>query len=110
MDAILAGEIFKRIFLNENISVSIQISLKSVSKGLIDNRSALVQVMAWRRRGNKPLPEGNGDPVYRRIYAAPGGGHLGYSNWSHESLSLDDAQRYMTGDNNSLHDTLRPKV
>ena len=25
--------------------------------GAIDNKSALVQVMSWRRRGDKPLPE-----------------------------------------------------
>ena len=25
--------------------------------GLIDNKSALVQVIAWRRTGDKPLPE-----------------------------------------------------
>ena len=27
------------------------------SKSLIDNKPALVQVMAWRRQGDKPLPE-----------------------------------------------------
>ena len=57
MDAILADDIFKRIFVNENIRISIQISLKFVSKSLIDNKSVLVQVMAWRRTGDKPLPE-----------------------------------------------------
>ena len=25
--------------------------------GPMDNKSALVQVMAWRRKGDKPLPE-----------------------------------------------------
>ena len=25
--------------------------------GPIDNKSAFVQVMAWRRKGDKPLPE-----------------------------------------------------
>ena len=38
-------------------SVLIRISLKFVPKGPIDNKSALVQVMAWRRTGDKPLPE-----------------------------------------------------
>ena len=57
MGAILADDIFKRIFLNENVSISIQISLKIVPKGPIEHKSALVQVMAWRRTGNKPLPE-----------------------------------------------------
>ena len=54
---ILADDIFKCIFLKENISILIQMSLKFVSKGPIDNKSALFQVMAWRRTGDKPLPE-----------------------------------------------------
>ena len=57
MAAILADNIFKRIFLNENVRISIQISLKFVPNGTIDNKSALVQVMAWRLLGAKPLPE-----------------------------------------------------
>ena len=50
-------DIFKRIFLNENVSISIKISLKFVPKGLINNIPALVQIMAWRRSGDKPLSE-----------------------------------------------------
>ena len=42
-----ADAIFKRIFLNEKFRISIQTSLKSVPKGPIDNKSTLVQVMAW---------------------------------------------------------------
>ena len=57
MAAILANDIFKCIFLNEKVRISIKISLKFVPKGPIDNESALVQVMAWRRTGDKPLPE-----------------------------------------------------
>ena len=52
-----ADDIFKRIFLNENIRISIKISLKFVSKGLIKNIPALVLIMAWRRPGDKPLSE-----------------------------------------------------
>ena len=37
MAAILADDIFKHIFLNENIRISIQTSLKYVPNGLIDN-------------------------------------------------------------------------
>ena len=37
--------------------ISIQISLKFVPKNPIDNKSALVQVMAWCRTADKPLPE-----------------------------------------------------
>ena len=44
------------IFVNENVGIFIKISLKFVLKGTIDNKSALVQVMAWRRTGAKPLP------------------------------------------------------
>ena len=57
MAAILAGNIFKWIFLNENCRIPIQISLKYVLKSLIDNKPALVHVMAWRRTGDKLLHE-----------------------------------------------------
>ena len=57
MAANLADDIFNRILLNENVWILIKISLKFVPKGLIDNKPALVQVMAWRRTGDKPLPE-----------------------------------------------------
>ena len=57
MAAIVADNIFKWIFLNENVIISIEISLKSVPKGPINNIPALVQVMAWRRPGDKPLSD-----------------------------------------------------
>ena len=50
-------DIFKYIFLNENLWISIKISLKFVPKGPINNIPALVQVMAWRRPGDKPLSD-----------------------------------------------------
>ena len=43
-----ADDTFRRIFLNENIGISIKISLKFVPKGPINNIPALVQVMTWR--------------------------------------------------------------
>ena len=52
-----ANDIFKHIFLNENVSISIKISLKFVSKVRINNIPALVQIIAWRRPGDKPLSE-----------------------------------------------------
>ena len=52
-----ADDTFKRIFLNENIWISLKISLMFVSKVPIDNIPALVQVMAWHRPGDKPLSE-----------------------------------------------------
>ena len=52
-----ADDTFKYIFLNENVIISIQISLNFVPKGRINNISALVRIMAWRRPGDKPLSE-----------------------------------------------------
>ena len=49
--------IFKCIFLNANLWISINISLNFVPKGQIDNTLALVQIMAWHRPGDKPLSE-----------------------------------------------------
>ena len=54
---LFADDIFKRIFLNENVGISIKISLKFVHKGQINNIPALVQIMAWCRPGDKPLSE-----------------------------------------------------
>ena len=45
------------IFLNENVWTPIKISLKCVPKGPINNIPALVQIMALRRPGDKPLSE-----------------------------------------------------
>ena len=52
-----ADDIFKRIFFNENIWIPIKISLNFVPKGSITNIPALVQIMAWRGPGDKPLSE-----------------------------------------------------
>ena len=52
-----ADDILKRIFLNENVRISIEISLKFVPRGPINNIPSLVQIMAWRRPGDKPLSE-----------------------------------------------------
>ena len=48
---------FERIFLKENVIILIKISLKFVPNGPIDNITALAQIMAWRRPGDKPLYE-----------------------------------------------------
>ena len=50
-----ADDIFKCIFLNENVWIPIKNSLKFVPQGPINNIPALVQIMAWRRSGDKPL-------------------------------------------------------
>ena len=49
--------IFKRIFLNENVWILTKISLKFVARGPVYNIPALVLIMAWRRPGDKPLSE-----------------------------------------------------
>ena len=63
------------IFLNENDRILIQISLKFVPMCLFDNKPALVQVMACRRTGNKPLPE-TMLTQFIDIYTALGGDEL----------------------------------
>ena len=52
-----ADDTFKCIFLNENVWNSFKTSLKFVPLGPINNMTALVQIMAWRRIGGKPLSE-----------------------------------------------------
>ena len=52
-----AGDTFKRIFLRENVRISIEISLNFVPKSPIDNIPTLFQIMAWRRPGDKLLSE-----------------------------------------------------
>ena len=52
-----ADDSFTCIFFNENCCILIKFSLKYVCKGPIDNNRALVQIMAWRRSGDKPLSE-----------------------------------------------------
>ena len=52
-----ADDIFKCIFLNENEWMSLRISLKFLPKVRINNIPSLVQIMAWRRSGDKPLSE-----------------------------------------------------
>ena len=56
MADIWADDNFRCIFLNENDKIPIRISLKFVPRRPIDITPALVQVMAWRRTGDKPLP------------------------------------------------------
>ena len=51
-----ADDIFNAFFLNKNVIISIKIS-EICSKGLVNNVQALVQIMAWRRPGDKPLSE-----------------------------------------------------
>ena len=52
-----ADDTFNRIFVKENVRISIKFSLKFVPKGPINNIPALVQIIAWRCPGDKPLSE-----------------------------------------------------
>ena len=56
-DRHFADDPFKRIFLNKTVEISIEISLKFAPKGQINNIPALVQILAWRHPGDKPLSE-----------------------------------------------------
>ena len=57
MASTFADDTFKCKFVNENVTISITISQKFVSKGPINNIPSLVQIMAWRLPGDKPLSE-----------------------------------------------------
>ena len=50
-------DILKYTFFNENVLISINISLNCVPEGQINNFPVLVQMMALHQPGNKPLPE-----------------------------------------------------
>ena len=56
-DRHFAGDILSHIFLNENFRISTKISLRFAPKGAINNIPSLVQIMAWRRSGEKSLSE-----------------------------------------------------
>ena len=50
-------DIYKCIFFKWNVWISIIISLEFVPQVPIHNKPKLVQIMAWRRPGDKPLSE-----------------------------------------------------
>ena len=54
---VILHNIFECIFMNEKFCVLIQISQTFVLKGPTDNKSVLVQIMAWCQTGSKPLFE-----------------------------------------------------
>ena len=57
MAATLADGNIKCIFLNENDRIPIWFSLKFLPGSPIYNKPVLIHGMAWRRTGDKPLPE-----------------------------------------------------
>ena len=52
-----ADHVFRCIFLNENIWISLKISQKFGPKIPINNNPAMLQIMAWHRSGDKTLSE-----------------------------------------------------
>ena len=64
--------IFKWIFLNENVWVSINMSLKFVPKGPVSNIPALVQIIAWCWLGDRPLSEPMMVSLMMRVYTSLG--------------------------------------
>ena len=67
----LADDIFKYIF-NENVWISIKISLKFVPNEPVDNKSALVQGNGLAPNRRQAITRTNDDPVQWRINASPG--------------------------------------
>ena len=64
-------DIFKCISFNENVWISIKVSLKFVPKGPIKNIPALVQIMPWRCPRDKPLSEPMMVGLPTHIYITP---------------------------------------
>ena len=52
-----ADDIFKCIFFNKNVWISIKTTQNFVPKGSIDNIPALIHIMAWCRPGDKSLSQ-----------------------------------------------------
>ena len=52
-----ADDLFKCSFFNENVWNTIKISITFIPKGPNYNIPSLVQILAWRRTGDKPLSE-----------------------------------------------------
>ena len=85
-----ADDTFKCI---ENVWIPINLSLKLVPKGPINNIPALVQIMAWRRAGDKPLSEPMVVSLYYRcIFGSLGLNELKYTFGSVTPVALRNCQ------------------
>ena len=82
-------DIFRRIFVNENVCVLIKILHTFVPKGQINTNAAFFQIIAWLRIDDKPLSEAIVDPKHWRKYAALGGNEL---TLSHRNAWLEAEQ------------------
>ena len=76
MAAILSDDIFKRIFLNENVRIFIKVSLKFVPKGPNWQLVSIGSGNGLAPNRQQAINRSNDGPVYRRIYAALGGDEL----------------------------------
>ena len=86
---------FRCIFVNENFYILIKLSLKFVPNGPINNIPALVLIMAWRRKGDKPLSE----PMLIQFTDACMRHHIG-----EDGLSLRQWQDYPKANEVTLKD------
>ena len=89
-------DIFKWIFLNENVWISIKISLKFVPKVPINNIPALVQIMAWRRAGDKPLSEPMMDSLLTHICVTRPQWVKAWFYVSYGNQTNDESKTYLT--------------
>ena len=96
--------------MTKKFCILIWISLKFISKGRIDNKSALVQVM--KKKGNGLEPNGrqaitvtwtNADPVHWQIYAALRGDEL-----THWGLVMPEIWVNIGSGNGLLPDGTKP--
>ena len=74
--------IFKCIFMFERFCILIEISLKFVPKGPINNKSALVWGNGLVPARQQAITPNNADPVDQCIYAALGGDELTQRGWN----------------------------
>ena len=95
-------DIFKCIFLIENVWILIKFSQKFVPKGPINNIPALVQIMAWRRWGDKPLSEPMMISLLTYMYVTR-------PQWVNENNnSVEIPPIYFNNDNHIPCHTIRP--
>ena len=89
MAAILTNYTFKCVFLNENDRIPIQVLLKFVSRGPIDNNPVgLDNGLAPNRR--QAIIWTNADPIHWRIYAALGQYEL--THWGRNKMAANTEQ------------------
>ena len=81
-----ADDIFKRIVLNKNVRISIQMSLKFVPWGSNTNKSSLLQVMAWRP-----------SVLVKRLYKLFNcSSTIWLTQWKHFRMQLIEEKVYLT--------------